>query len=310
MSIDLSVKIGSLKLKNPVMTASGTFGYGPEYAGLVDLESLGAVVVKGIMVEPWEGNDVPRMIEVKGGLINAIGLQGPGIDGFIRDYLPFFDNLDVPLIVNVWGRTVHEYAEAAARLSDQPRVNAIELNISCPNLKKGGLAFGADPDTAKTVIDAARAVYKGPIITKLAPNVPDISLFAKVAEDAGSDAISLINTIPAMAIDVRTRRPVLANVTGGLSGPAIHHVAVKLVWEAAKAVKIPVIGMGGITNADEALEFIIAGATAVAVGTANFTDPSILTAVIAGVERYMRENGFQTVADLAGSVLIAKKKAD
>ena len=307
MKPDLAVKLGGLTLKNPVMTASGTFGYGPEYADLVDLDKLGAVVVKGIMVDPWDGNATPRMLEVKGGLLNAIGLQSPGIEKFITDYMPFFDTVDVPLIVNIWGRTIHEYADVAARLSDQPRVGALELNISCPNIKNGGLAFGTDPDTARTVIEAVRAVYKGTLITKLAPNVPDISLFARVSEDAGSDAVSLINTIPAMAIDVKTRRPVLANVTGGLSGPAIHSVAVKLVWEAAKAVSIPVIGMGGITNAYEALEFLIAGASAVAVGTANFTDPSTSLSVIQGIEQYMADEGFASMTDLVGSLVIGKE---
>jgi len=298
MTPDMSVTIGSMKLKNPVMTASGTFGYGSEYADLVDINRLGAVVVKGIMVEPWEGNDTPRMLEVKGGLINAIGLQGPGVETFISDYLPFFDDLDVPLIINIWGRTVHEYAEVAAKLSSHPRVGGLELNISCPNLKKGGLAFGTDPDSAKTVMDAVRAVYKGTLITKLAPNVPNIAVFAKLAEDCGCDAISLINTIPAMAIDINTRRPVLANIVGGLSGPAVHHVAVKLVWEAAKAVSIPVIGMGGITNAAEALEFIIAGASAVAVGTANFTDPSTALTVVEGIEQYMAKKALRPWTNL------------
>lgn len=307
MKPDLSVSIGNLQMKNPVMTASGTFGYGPEYSELIDIDRLGALVVKGIMVEPWGGNPTPRMLEVSGGLLNAIGLQSPGIDAFISKYMPFFDTVSVPLVVNVWGRTVQEYADVAARLSDQPRVGAIELNISCPNIKNGGLAFGTDPESAKTVISAVRAAYSGTLITKLAPNVPAISLFAKIAEDAGSDAISLINTIPAMAIDIRTRRPVLANITGGLSGPAIRPVAVKLVWEAAKAVNIPVIGMGGITCADDALEFLIAGASAVAVGTANFTEPDVTMSVIDGIEQYMTENGFKTMNDLVGSVSIGKK---
>jgi dihydroorotate dehydrogenase (NAD+) catalytic subunit len=307
MKPDLSVSIGSLKMKNPVMTASGTFGYGAEYADLIDIERLGAVVVKGIMVEPWEGNETPRMHEVKGGLLNAIGLQGPGVEGFTSKYLPFFEDVKVPLVVNIWGRTVHEYADVAAKLSDYPRISALELNISCPNVKKGGLAFGTDPESARTVIESVRSVYKGTLITKLAPNVPDISVFAKIAEDAGCDAVALINTIPAMAIDVRTRKPILANLVGGLSGPAIHPVAVKLVWEAAKAVKIPVIGMGGITNSEEALEFLIAGASAVAVGTANFTDPSTALRVIQGIEQYMTENGMRDMNELVGSVVTGKE---
>lgn len=304
--MDLSVKIGDMVLKNPVMVASGTFGYGPEYSSLVDVDMLGAVVVKGITLEAWNGNSVPRMLEVPGGLLNAIGLQGPGVVKFASEYLPFYQDKSVPLIVNIWGRTVQEYAEVAEKLSGYDRINALELNISCPNVKKGGLAFGTDRESARTVIEAVRSVYKGVLITKLAPNVPDISVFAKVAEDCGSDAVSLINTLPGMAIDVKTRRPVLANITGGLSGPAIHPVAVKLVWDAARAVRIPVIGMGGITNASEALEFIIAGATAVAVGTANFTDPGTSLRVVEGIKNYLSENGFDRIEDIRGSLITGK----
>lgn len=301
---DLSVKIGKMKLKNPVMVASGTFGYGPEYAGLVDINRLGAVVVKGIMVEPWDGNPTPRMVEVHGGLVNAIGLQSPGVDKFIEEYVPFLSKYDVAVIVNVWGRTIDEYAEVVERLSCVKAVHGIELNISCPNIKAGGLAFGTDPKTAAQVVKTARKRTNKTLITKLAPNVPNISVFAKAVEDAGSDAIALINTIPAMVIDIETRKPVLANNVGGLSGPAIHPVAVKLVWEAAKSVKIPIIGMGGITSAKEAIEFFIAGATAVAVGTANFTDPATSISVIDGIEEYLIRKNIKRVKDLISTIEI------
>ena len=296
------VTIAGIRMKNPVMVASGTFGYGPEYADLVDLNELGAVVVKGILKEPWEGNDVPRMVEVHGGLVNAIGLQNPGVEKFISEYMPFLRRYNVPVIVNVWGRTEDEYVEVCERLTGEPGVHALELNISCPNIKAGGIAFGTNPETAARLIARCRAGTTLPLIPKLAPNVSNIALFAKIAEDAGANAISLINTIPAMVIDVETRRPVLANVVGGLSGPAIHPVAVKLVWEAAKAVRIPVIAMGGITSARDALEFIIAGATAVAVGTANFTNPATANEVIAGMRAYLERHGMSDIQQLIGTV--------
>ena len=299
---DMRVNIGGIRMKNPVMVASGTFGYGSEYAGLVDLDRLGAIVVKGIRVEPCNGNRTPRMVEVPGGLVNAIGLQGPGVSAFVSDYLPFLRKYDVPVIVNIWGTTIRDYADVAARLSGVRGVSGLEVNISCPNIKKGGLAFGTDPRMARRVMAAVRKETRLPVIPKLSPNVSNIAAFARAVEDAGADAVSLINTLPAMVIDVETRRPVLANVVGGLSGPAVHPVAVKLVWEAARAVKIPVIGMGGITGAKEALEFIIAGASAVAVGTANFTDPTTALRVIAGIEDYLRRHGLARVKDLVGTV--------
>lgn len=289
-------------MKNPVMVASGTFGYGPEYACVVDVDRLGAIVVKGISLEPWEGNPTPRMVEVAGGLVNAIGLQNPGVEGFVREYIPFLREHDVPVIVNVWGRTVEEYAEVVARLDGIDGIAGIELNISCPNIKEGGIAFGTDPGAAAGVIAAARKATKLTLIPKLSPNVADIAVFAKIAEDSGADAISLINSIPAMVIDIETRRPVLANTTGGLTGPAIHPVAVRLVWQAAKAVKIPVIGMGGISGPREAIEFMLAGASAVAVGTANFTDPTVTTAVIDGIEAYLVRNGMRDVKEIVGAV--------
>jgi dihydroorotate dehydrogenase (NAD+) catalytic subunit len=298
----LATEIAGIRMKNPVMVASGTFGYGPEYADLLDLNALGAIVVKGILMEPWEGNATPRMVEVPGGLVNAIGLQNPGVRKFLADYLPFLRQFNTPVIVNVWGRSVSEYGEVCARLEGVEGISGIELNISCPNIKEGGLAFGTDPKAARQVIAAARKRTRLALIPKLSPNVSNIALFARVAEDAGADAVSLINTLPAMVIDIETRRPVLANVTGGLSGPAIHPVAVKLVWEAAKAVKIPVIGMGGIVTARDAIEFLIAGASAVAVGTANFSDPATPLQVIAGIEAYLKRHRLSSVSDLVGTL--------
>jgi len=299
---NLAVEVGRIRMRNPVMVASGTFGYGAEYAGIVDLNRLGALVVKGIRLDPHEGNATPRLIEVFGGIINAIGLQGPGVDGFLKDYMPFLRNRDVPVIVNIWGRSEEEYGEVAARFDGQPGIAALEVNISCPNVKKGGITFSADPRSAEQVVRRVRAATRLPIIPKLAPNVPDIASFAKAVEAAGADAISLINTIPAMAIDIETRRPILANKVGGLSGPAIHPVAVKLVWEAARAVRIPVIGMGGIMEPEQAIEFLIAGATAVAVGTANFADPTTALRVIAGIADYLVRHGMSDVRELIGSV--------
>ncbi len=299
---DMSVDIAGIRMKNPVMVASGTFGYGPEYADLVDITCLGAIVVKGICLDPWEGNDVPRMVEVRGGLINAIGLQGPGVDSFVETYMPFLRQFDTPVIVNIWGRDKDEYEEVAARFNDVEGIAGLELNISCPNVKEGGIAFGTDITMASDLISRVRKRTSLPLIPKLAPNVPQVGLFAKAAEDAGADAVSLINTLPAMVIDIETRRPILANRVGGLSGPAIHPVAVKQVWEAAQAVSIPVIGMGGIETADDALEFIIAGAAAVAVGTATFTDPATAVRVIDGIGAYLQRHDLAGVGELVGSI--------
>ena len=300
----MSVNVGGIRMKNPVMVASGTFGYGPEYADLVDLNRLGAIAVKGILLEPWEGNLTPRMVEVPGGLINAIGLQNPGVAKFVEEYMPFLRRYDVPVIVNIWGRTEAEYGEVAARLDGVEGVSGLELNVSCPNVKHGGMAFGTDAGIMAGVIGLVRKRTRLPIIPKLSPNVSDIARFARVAEENGADAISLINTIPAMVIDIETRRPVLANKVGGLSGPAIHPVAVRLVWEAARAVKIPVVGMGGISSARDALEFIIAGATAVAVGTANFSNPQTSLELISGIENYLVRHGYTDVNELVGSVRV------
>jgi dihydroorotate dehydrogenase (NAD+) catalytic subunit len=300
--MNLSVKIGALTLQNPVTVASGTFGYGVEYAQLVDLNQLGAVVVKGIRLEPVRGNPTPRTVEVTSGLINAIGLQGPGVEGFIRKYWPFLKGLKVPTFINIWGTTVEEYAEVARRFDALGGVGALELNVSCPNIKAGGAQFGTDLKLLSQVVGACRKATKLPLITKLSPNVVSIAPYAKAAEAAGSDALSIMNSFPAMAIDIETRRPSLANVTGGLTGPCIKPIAIKLVWEAAKAVKIPIIGMGGIQSAADAIEFLVAGATAVAVGTANFYEPQTALQVVAGLRQFMQEKGIEDVGELIGSV--------
>jgi dihydroorotate dehydrogenase (NAD+) catalytic subunit len=300
--VKLSVQIGKLSLQNPVTVASGTFGYGVEYAQLLDLNQLGAVVVKGIRLGPVRGNPTPRTVEVTSGLINAIGLQGPGVDGFIKKYWPFLKGLQVPTIVNIWGTTVEEYAEVARRFDALGGVGALELNVSCPNIKEGGAQFGTDVKLLAQVVTACRQATTLPLITKMSPNVPNIAPYAKAAEDAGSDALSVTNSFPAMAIDIETRRPKLANITGGLTGPCIKPIAIKLVWEAAKAVKIPIIGMGGIQSADDAIEFMMAGATAVAVGTANFYEPQTALQVIGGLRKFMEREGIRDVRELIGSV--------
>ena len=304
--MNLSVKIGALTLQNPVTVASGTFGYGVEYAQLIDLNQLGAVVVKGIRLEPVRGNPIPRTVEATSGLINAIGLQGPGVDGFIRKHWPFLKALKVPTIINIWGTTVEEYAEVARRFDALGGVGALELNVSCPNIKEGGAQFGTDLKLLSQVVAACRQATNLPLITKMSPNVVSIAPYAKAAEAAGSDALSIMNSFPAMAIDIETRLPRLANVTGGLTGPCIKPIAIKLVWEAAKAVKIPIIGMGGIQTAADAIEFIMAGASAVAVGTANFYEPQTALQVIAGLRQFMQENRIQDLRELIGSVQTGK----
>ena len=304
--VNLSVQIGKLKLQNPVMVASGTFGYGVEYAQLLDLNQLGAVVVKGIRLHPVRGNPTPRTVEATSGLINAIGLQGPGVDGFIKKYWPFLKTLKVPTLINIWGTTVEEYAEVARRFDALGGVGALELNVSCPNIKEGGAQFGTDLKLLARVVAACRKVTKLPLITKMSPNVVSIAPFAKAAEDAGSDALSIMNSYPAMAIDIETRRPKLANVTGGLTGPCIKPIAVKLVWDAVQAVKIPIVGMGGIQNAADAIEFLVAGATAVAVGTANFYEPQTVLQVIAGIRDFMQKHGLKEVREIVGTARAAK----
>ena len=296
--MNLSVNLGGIHMKNPVTVASGTFGYGQEYAGLVNLKKLGAITVKGIRLSPWAGNPLPRHVEVPGGMINAIGLQGPGVEGFIRDDMPFLQKQRVPTIVNIWGTSQEEYVEVAARLTDVPGVSGIELNVSCPNVKKGGHTFGQNPRTLARLVSAVRKATTLPLLTKLAPNVPDIRIYVKAAQEAGSDAISLINTIPAMAIDIERRKPILANRSGGLSGLGIHPVAVKLVWDAAEVATVPLLAMGGIFGPEQAIEFLAAGATAVAVGTANFIDPSTPIRVIDGIADYLKRHQMRTPAEI------------
>lgn len=304
---DMSVKLGSLTLKNPVMTASGTFGYGEEYNKFYPISKLGAVVVKGIA--PWQshGNAMPRTAEVVSGMINAIGLQGPGIDKFLTSshYMPFLRTTGATVIVNIWGRKPEDYALVAERLeAEKDGIAALEINVSCPNVKEGGLSFGTNVASMQSVVRAVREKTTLPLITKLSPNVSCIADFAKGAQDAGSDMISLINTIPAMAIDIETRRPKLANITGGLSGPAVKPVAIKLVYEATKAVSIPVIGMGGITCGADAVEFLLAGASAIAVGTATFADPAAPLKVLSELEEWMDSHGVKSVSELIGQVQI------
>ncbi|MEI7731489.1 MAG: dihydroorotate dehydrogenase [Verrucomicrobiota bacterium] len=304
--VNLSVKIGTLTMQNPVTVASGTFGYGVEYAQLFDLNQLGAVVVKGIRLNPVRGNPTPRTAEVTSGMLNAIGLQGPGVEGFIKKYWPFLKTLKVPTIINIWGTTVEEYAAVARRFDSLGGVGALELNVSCPNIKEGGAQFGTDAKLLSQVVTACRQVTTLPLITKLSPNVPNIATLAKAAEDAGSDALAVTNSFPAMAIDIETRKPKLANITGGLTGPCIKPIAIKLVWEVSKAVKIPIIGMGGIQSAADAIEFLMAGATAVAVGTANFYEPQTPLNVIAGIREFMQRKELQDVSEITGSVKVIK----
>lgn len=300
--MNLEVSIGGLRLKNPVMTASGTFGYGEEYSEFIDLNRLGAVVVKGLSLKPKEGNPPPRIVETAAGMLNAIGLQNIGIERFIAEKVPFLQRFNTPVIVNFFGDSIGEYAEAAERLDAVEGIHGLEMNISCPNKQAGWSVFGTDPKVTFEVVSAARKKTKLPLVVKLSPNVTDIALMARVAEDAGADALSVINTITGMAIDIKTRRPKLANVRGGLSGPAIKPVAVRMVHEVYNAVKIPVIGMGGIMNGDDAVEFMIAGATAVAVGTANFIDPCASIRILDGIIDYMKTEGIEKAASLTGTL--------
>ena len=300
----ISVDIAGVELKNPVMAASGTFGYGEELVPLLDLNRLGAIITKGISLEPMEGNPPPRIVETAGGMINSIGLQNVGLQAFIREKLPFLRQFTTPVIANIFGGTVRDFGELAERLDDIPGLAALEVNISCPNVAKGGVLFGADPKMAHHVVRTVRRSTHRPIIVKLSPNVTDITIIAKAVEQAGGDAISLTNTLMAMAIDVKSRRPLLRTIVGGLSGPAIKPVALRLVWQAVNAAEIPVIGIGGIMTAEDALEYIIAGARAVQVGTANFVKPTACLEIIDGIEAYLRENGFQDIGQLTGSLRI------
>ena len=299
--MNTKVNLAGVELKNPVMTCSGTFGSGMEYAEFVDLSRLGAVVTKGVANVPWPGNPTPRVAEVYGGMLNAIGLQNPGIDVFCERDIPFLRKYDTKIIVNVCGRTTEDYCEVVDRLAEQP-VDMLEINISCPNVKEGGIAFGQDPKAVEAITKAVKAHAKQPIIMKLSPNVTDITVMAKAAEAGGADAISLINTITGMKIDVERRTFAVANKTGGLSGPAIKPVAVRMVYQAANAVKLPIIGMGGIANAADALEFILAGATAVAIGTANFHNPYATVETVDGIRAYMERHGIEDIKELIGAV--------
>lgn len=299
---DLSVQLGPLRLRNPVITASGTFGYGEEYEGLADLERLGAIVVKGISLEPRAGNPPPRLVETPAGLINAIGLENVGSEKFISAKLPYLRRLDVPVIVNIFGNTIEEYAELAARLDQAPGLAALEINVSCPNVKKGGMIFGTDPAMTAKVVEAVRRRTSLPLITKLTPNVTSIAEIARAAESSGSDILSCINTVAAMAVDIFSKRPRLANIFGGLSGPAIKPVALRCVYEVTRAVKCPVIGIGGITNATDALEFLLVGAQAVQVGTANFVDPGVTGDIIDGMKQFMEVEGLEAVTDFIGTL--------
>ena len=300
MKVNLSVDVAGMALRNPIMTASGTFGYGAEFAPYMDLQSIGAIVTKGLSLRPQAGNDTPRIIETPAGMLNAIGLQNVGIDAFIEKKVPFLRTVNTPCIANFFGNTVEEYAEMARRLDAIPEVAGLEMNISCPNVKCGGIQFGSDPASAATVVAACRAVCNKPLIVKLSPNVTDVVAMARACVDAGADSLSLINTLVGMAIDIKTRRPVLANTTGGLSGPAIKPVALRMVWQVAQAVKVPLIGIGGIMSATDVVEFLLAGATAVQVGTASFVTPGIAQTIAEDLEQWMQANGVHDVRELIG----------
>jgi dihydroorotate dehydrogenase (NAD+) catalytic subunit len=306
--MDLSVSIGSLTLPNPLIAASGCFGYGLEYADIVDLSTLGGVAVKGLFLAEREGHPPPRIVETPSGMLNAIGLQGIGVHRFVRERLPELHERRAIVFVNICGTTIDEYCEIARVLSDHEGVAAIELNISCPNIKQGGITFGCSLTGTHDVVSAVRKVTSLPVIPKLTPNVTDVASFARAAEDAGADAVSLVNTFLAMAIDVHTRRPKLSNIVGGLSGPAIRPIAVRMVYECRQAVKLPIIGMGGIATAEDVLEFMIAGATAVQVGTANFVDPFIWGKLLDGLRAYMIRHQVDRLADMTGTLDTAKKE--
>jgi len=301
---NLNINIGKLQLKNPVMTASGTFGYGSEYSDFLDLTRIGGIIVKGTTIRARQGNPYPRMAETYSGMLNAVGLQNKGVDYFISHIYPTVKDIDTNIIVNVSGSTVEEYVETAERLNSLEKIPAIELNISCPNVKEGGMAFGTNCMSAAQVVKAVRRVYKNELIVKLSPNVTDISEIALAVEAEGADSVSLINTLLGMAIDSEKRIPVLSTITGGLSGPAVKPIALRMVWQVASAVKIPVIGLGGIMNAADAIEFMLAGATAIQIGTANFIDPTVTIKVIDGINEYLDRHNFKSVTDIIGALQI------
>ncbi len=301
---DLKVNIGRLSLKNPVMTASGTFGYGLEFADFIDLSRLGGIIVKGTTLKPREGNPYPRMAETPSGMINAVGLQNKGVDYFVEHIYPQIKDLDTRILVNVSGSTIDDYAETARRLAFLDKIPAIELNISCPNVKEGGMAFGTSCKSAASVVKAVRAVYPGTLIVKLSPNVTDITEIARAVEAEGADSVSLINTLLGMAIDAEKQRPVVSTVTGGLSGPCVKPIALRMVWQVFHAVKIPIIGLGGIMNATDAIEFLLAGARAIQVGTANFIDPQITVKIVDGIEDYLDKHGCRSVEEIIGALKV------
>jgi len=300
--VNLEVTAGSLKFRNPVITASGTFGYGSEFDDFMDVSRLGGIILKGTTLEPREGNPYPRMAETPSGMLNAVGLQNKGIDYFERNIYPKVSEYDTNVIVNINGSYIEDYVALACRVNNLDRIKAIELNISCPNVKMGGMAFGTNPVSAREVIKAVRAVYSRTMIVKLSPNVTDITEFARIAEEEGADSVSLVNTFLGMAVDVDSMKPSLSTITGGLSGPAIKPIALRMVWQTARAVKIPVIGMGGIMDANDAIEFILAGATAVQVGTASFIDPQTSVKIIDGIEKYLSAKGYSNISEIQGLI--------
>ena len=301
---NLSVEIAGIQFQNPILTASGTFGYGLEYINFIDLNRLGGIVVKGLSIKPSHGNSPPRIVETASGMLNAIGLQNIGVEAFIKEKIPLLKKFNTNIIVNFFGDTQDEYVRTAERLNDVTEIAALEMNISCPNVEKGGMTFGTDPKITEELVRKVRKVTSLPLIVKLSPNVTDIVVMAKAAANGGADALSIINTLLGMAIDVHSRRPMLANITGGLSGPAIKPVALRMVWQVAKTVNIPIIGIGGIMNAQDALEFIIAGASAVQVGTANFIDPSVSVKIFDGIKDYCEKNDISDINDLIGTLKV------
>lgn len=301
--MNLKVKIGNLTLQNPVMTASGTFGFGREYKEYIDLNKLGAIVVKGITLKPKKGNPPPRIFETSSGVLNSIGLQNPGLQGFLEKELPFLDNLDIPVIVNIAGETIEEFVYIAEKL-DKVNIEGIELNLSCPNVKKGGMSFGINPEDIFNITKEVRKITIKTVIVKLTPNVTDIGICAKAAEEGGADGVSLINTVAGMAIDLENRKPFFNNIIAGLSGPAIKPIAIKMVYEVSKSVKIPIVGMGGIMNFKDALEFMVAGASAVGIGTCNFINPKCTIDVIDGIKKYLIENKIEDINKIIGSLKI------
>ncbi|WP_296865135.1 dihydroorotate dehydrogenase [Thermosyntropha sp.] len=302
--LDISVNLGGLILKNPVTVASGTFGYGMEYEDFVDISEIGGVIVKGTTLEPRSGNPIPRIVETPAGMLNAIGLENPGIDVFLRDFLPYLKEKGVTVIANIAGNTIEEYARIAAKIENSEGIAAIELNISCPNVKKGGLQFGTNPDTVKEVVEAVKRETSLPVIPKLSPNVTDIVEIAKAAKAGGADALSMINTLMGMAIDIKNKKPVLANIFGGLSGPAIKPVALRMIYQVYKEVTLPILGGGGILDYKDALEFIMAGATAVSIGTGNFVNPCLALEIVEGIKKYMVQENIKSISELVGAAVI------